>query len=261
MKMQDKKEKDAKNKEAHIAQKNATKARKRGTPDFDRDADTLIRPEKKSFLIITEGTNTEISYFEQFKLSDAEVIAVGTGHNTDSLVKLALRIREDENNKRKAKGKENFDFVWCVFDADPKPDNLKQLPNFLKGIQLAEQNDMKVAYSNQAFEYWLILHFEDHQGGPMPRKPDYHDKINGYINSYGCYYDGEDSKDISKMFFERMLEIVIRTKEGHPVTRQDIAIKRAKRILKFHTDNGTSPEKAESSTTVFELVEELRKYI
>lgn len=261
MKMQNKKEKDAQKKKAHLALTKEAKARKRGASDFDRDENVITRPEKKSFLIITEGTNTEISYFEHFKLSNAEVRAVGTGYNTDSLVELAIRIREDENNKRKAKGKDEFDFVWCVFDADPKPDNLKQLLNFFKGIQLAEQNDMKVAYSNQAFEYWLILHFEDHQGGSMPRKPDYHDKINGYINPYGCYYDGEDSKEISKMFFERMLEIVMRTKEGHPVTRQDIAIKRAKRILKFHTDNGTSPDKAESSTTVFELVEELRKYI
>lgn len=261
--MKNKKETDAKNREAHIAKKKEAKVRKRGTPNFDRDKGevVIIKQEKKSFLIISEGKNTERTYFEQFKLSNAEVIPVGTGYNTDSLVELAIRIRKNKNNKRKAEGKEPFDFVWCVFDADPKPDNLQQLPNFLRGIQLAEKNNMKVAYSNQAFEYWLILHFEDHQGGPMPRKPDYHNKINGYINPLGCYYDGEDSKEISKVFFERMLEIIDRTREGNPITRQDIAIKRAKRILKFHTDNGTSPERAESSTTVFELVEEMKKYM
>ena len=258
MKMQDKKEKDKAAKKQHFAIIKEAKIRKRGEPDYDRDED-FIRQEKKSFLIITEGKNTEISYFEQFKLSDAEVIAVGTGYNTDSLVGLAIRIREVENDKRKAKGKEPFDFVWCVFDADPKPDNPQQLINFIKGIHLAEQNDMKVAYSNQAFEYWLILHFEDHQGGAMPRT-DYHDKINSYLHPLGCYYDGKDSKMIDSNFFDRMQSIFRTTREGKKITRQDEAINRAKRILNFHTDNSTSPEKAESSTTVFELVEALVKY-
>jgi hypothetical protein len=74
-----------------------------------------------------------------------------------------------------------------------------------------------------------------------------------------CYYDGKNSKMINREFFERMLAVV-RIKDDIKITRQDEAIKRAKRILKFHTDNGTSPDKSESSTTVFELVEALLKY-
>lgn len=58
-----------------------------------------------------------------------------------------------------------------------------------------------------------------------------------------------------------MLSIVRTTREGKKITLQDEAVSRAKRILKFHTDNATSPEKAESSTTVFELVELLNRYI
>jgi hypothetical protein len=167
--------------------------------------------------------------------------------------------RLSENEKRIRDNKEPFDFAWCVFDADPKPDNPQQLTNFINAIHLAKQNDMKVAYSNQAFEYWLILHFEDHQGGGMPRT-DYHDKINGYLKPLGCYYDGKGSKIIDSSFFDWMLSIVRTTKESKKILRQDDAISRAKRVLKFHTENGTSPEKAESSTTVFELVEALVKY-
>ncbi len=259
MKMQNKKEKDAKNKEAHIAQMKAAQARKRGTPNFDRDEDVALKPEKRSFLIITEGKNTEPSYFEHFKLPNAEIKAIGVGDNTFSLVEKAIRIRNEENEKRIRERKEPFDFVWCVFDADPKPDNPHQLINFIKGIHLSEQNDVKVAYSNQAFEYWLILHFEDHQGGAMPRT-DYHDKINDYLNPLGCYYDGKNSKIIDANFFDRMLSIVRTAREGEKIRRQDEAISRAKRILNFHTDNSTSPEKAESSTTVFKLVEALVKY-
>jgi hypothetical protein len=134
------------------------------------------------------------------------------------------------------------------------------LTNFINAIHLAKQNNMKVAYSNQAFEYWLILHFEDHQGGAMPRT-DYDNKINSYLEPLGCYYDGKGSKIIDANFFDNMLSFVRTTREGKKITRQDEAISRAKRILGFHTANGTSPEKAESSTTVFELIEDLRKYI
>lgn len=257
-----KKEADEAAKKQHFAQIKAAKIRKRGAPNFSRDEDVQIKPEKKSFLIISEGKNTEKSYFEQFRLSNAEIKAVGVGDNTFSLVEKAIRIRDEENEKRIRERKEPFDFVWCVFDADPKPDNPQQLTNFINAIHLAERNNMKVAYSNQAFEYWLILHFEDHQGGAMPRT-DYHDKINSYLEPLNCYYDGKDkgSKIINANFFDNMLSFVRTTREGKKITRQEEAISRAKRILGFHTDNGTSPEKAESSTTVFELVEALRKYM
>jgi RloB-like protein len=260
MKRKDKKETDVAAQKQHLNQIRANKASKRKTPNLDRDADIVIKQEKKSFLIISEGKNTEKSYFEQFKLPNAEIKAIGVGDNTFSLVEKALRIRDEENEKRIRDNKEPFDFSWCVFDADPKPDNPQQLTNFINAIHLAEQNNMKVAYSNQAFEYWLILHFEDHQGGAMPRT-DYHNKVNGYLKPLGCKYDGKYSKMIDTNFFESMLSIIKTTKEGVKITRQDEAISRAKRILKFHTDNGTSPERAESSTTVFELVEEMKKYM
>ena len=250
--MKNKKETDVQKKKEHIKQVKAAKERKRGEPVFERQAPVDNR--NKSFLIICEGKNTEPSYFDQFKLSTATIKTVGIGDNTFSLVQKAIKIRIAEEEKDIY-----YDSVWCIFDADPKPDNPNQLTNFINGIIHAIANNIEVAYSHQAFEYWLMLHFEDHQGGPMPRT-DYHNKINDYLKPLGCSYEGKDSKVIDEDFFEQMLVIVGRTRNGEPITRQDQAIKRAERILKFHSDNGTSPEKAESSTTVFKLVEALRKH-
>lgn len=42
--------------------------------------------------------------------------------------------------------------------------------DFNNAIQIAEANNFGVAYSNQAFEYWIILHFNDHQGGGLDRR-------------------------------------------------------------------------------------------
>ncbi|WP_394333999.1 RloB domain-containing protein [Chryseolinea serpens] len=58
---------------------------------------------------------------------------------------------------------------------------------------VAAANGFGIAYSNQAFEYWLILHFEDHQGGAMARA-DYGNKLNRYINPLGASYEADGSK-------------------------------------------------------------------
>lgn len=80
-------------------------------------------------------------------------------------------------------------------------DNKKQADNFTKAIKFAEKHNVHVAYSNQAFQYWLILHFEDHQGGGMNRK-DYSDKINKYLKPFGVIYDGDSNKFVTEKFFE-----------------------------------------------------------
>lgn len=142
-----------------------------------------------------------------------------------------------------------YEQVWCVFDKDNFKAN-----DFNSAINLAESNGFKVAYSNQAFEYWLLLHFEDHQGGAMSRQ-DYDDKINSYINPMGISYDGKGNKIVTREFFELLEGIIPETK----VIRRDIAIKRAKR--NYDRFNHSSPATEESSTKVFELVEEILRYL
>jgi hypothetical protein len=221
--------------------------RRRAKPNFDRDTSSFIRKlEKKSFLIVCEGENTEPSYFNKFKLSTATVKAIGEGYNTLSLVNRTIEIVEEE----KAKGR-IYDFVWCVFDRDSF-----SAKAFNDAIRQADANGYFVAYSNQAFEYWFILHFEDHQGGGLNRK-EYDNKINSYLKPLKCQYAGKQSKLVSDDFFEIMLAIEPKFQK----TRQDLAILRAKRVLQFHETEGTLPERAESSTAVFKLVEDMRKYI
>ncbi len=115
MKNNKKKETDEAAKKQHFAQIQAAKVRKRGAPNFSRDEDVEIRPEKKSFLIISEGKNTEKSYFEQFRLSNAEIKSIGVGDNTFSLVKKAIRIRDEENEKRIKEKKRAIRFCLVRF--------------------------------------------------------------------------------------------------------------------------------------------------
>lgn len=212
------------------------KAQRRQSKSLDRETPTII--EKPTILIICEGKNTEPSYFNNFKLSSATVKSIGEGYNTVSLVKRALKLSQ----------RTKYDQVWCVFDKDDFDDD-----DFNTAINLANQNDFGVAYSNQAFEYWIILHFNDHQGGGITR--DLYDKlINKHLKAFDLKYDGKRSKNISEDMFD-ILES-IEKKSGK--SRRILAIERAKR--NYQLLNHLNPAKEESSTTVFKLVEELEKY-
>ena len=215
---------------------------RRKEPIIERTEPSLTK--KPSILIYCEGKNTEPSYFNQFKLPFVQIDSFGEGKNTLSLVKRAIQLSQEKS----------FDQVWCVFDADPKLDNPKQAQNFNEAVRLATNKGFGLAYSNQAFEYWLILHFDDHQGGKMNRT-DYNDKINNLLKPYGLTYDGENSKIITEEFFELLDGVDNKTQKE----RKKIAIERAKKGYD-NFDHG-NPATEESSTTVFRLVEELLKYV
>ena len=234
MKMQNKKTKEAADREKHKKQLR-TKGRKQST--LERPMPSLsIKP---TILIVCEGKNTEPSYFRQFRLSSATIKTIGEGYNTTSLVNRTMQIAQGIN----------YDQVWCVFDKDDFNEN-----DFNNAIEVAKANNYGVAYSNQAFEYWLILHFDDHQGGGMHRK-DYDDKINALLKPYNLSYDGKNSKIISEDFFELLDGIDEKTTKE----RKQLAIERSSR--NFNRNNHATPAKAESSTTVFRLVEEIVKYL
>jgi hypothetical protein len=181
MKMKDKKAEQKAAKQKHLEQ---LKALRRKEPSLERPIAELT--EKPSILIDCEGENTEPSYFNQFRITSAKVKSVGEGYNTVSLVNRALVLAQQEN----------YDQVWCVFDKDDFIDN-----DFNSAIQIAEANNFGVAYSNQSFEYWLLLHFNDHQGGGIHRDS-YNDKINELLKPFKVTYDGNRIKLIEEDFFE-----------------------------------------------------------
>lgn len=232
--MKDKKAEQKAAKQKHLEQ---LKAQRRKEPSLERPIAELT--EKPSILIVCEGKNTEPSYFNQFRITSAKVKSVGEGYNTVSLVNRAFALSQQGN----------YDQVWCVFDKDDFNDN-----DFNSAIQIAEANNFGVAYSNQSFEYWLILHFNDHQSGGMHRDS-YNDKINEHLKPFKVIYDGNGTKLIEEDFFELLDGVDDKTNRK----RVELAIVRAER--NYNSFDHTNPAKEESSTTVFRLVRELLKYV
>jgi len=116
----------------------------------------LNRPEKtrklRRILIVCEGTETESNYFKGFKANPEvfdDIDVQGTGYNTISLITEAIRRKNEAIQKN-----EPYIETWCVFDKDDFSTEA-----FEKAIRLAEQNQIKCAYSIEAFEIWYMLHF------------------------------------------------------------------------------------------------------
>lgn len=117
------------------------------------------REERKYYLLFCEGSRTEPNYFNSFKdklpknLVQIEIDPSG-GKNTISLVNHALKVlpKYKRNNSTI-----NYN-VWVVFDKDSFPNS-----NFDNAIFKAQGAGLNCAYSNEAFELWYLLHFEDYQ--------------------------------------------------------------------------------------------------
>lgn len=218
----------------------------------------------KSFLIFCVGENTEVDYFNHFKCPTIDVKCIGktpanspqkgtAGKDPMKMVEMILGKdnkkgdKDYYNEQRINEGKSAYDEVWIVFDKDDFPND-----NFDNAIFRAEAHDTKVAWSNQAFEYWLILHFDDHQGVGLHRK-DYDELINKYLKPYNIIYDGKKSKHISFELFEILAAINPQSSTNTPITFRQQAYIRAKRNYKWHQEEGYTPSMSESCTTVFKL--------
>lgn len=178
------------------------------------------RKPRTSFLIVCEGSRTEPNYFKGFRLPAKVADIRGIGANTVSLVNKAIILR----------GQGNYDSVWCVFDRDSFP-----LQNFNAALQLAAQNDIKVAYSNQAFEIWYLLHFHYHN-----------------VALHRTLYSKKLEVEIDRPYQKNDPEMYDLLRG-----RMDDAIRNARQLLTTYDPH--NPAKDNPCTTVHLLVEELKK--
>ena len=189
--------------------------------------------ERRYFLIVTEGEKTEPNYFKGLidELPDhlVEVEILGRGADTISVVQAAIKRREQAEQQRL---KPPFDEVWAVFDKDDFP-----AKKFNEAVQLAENKQVKVAYSNEAFELWYVLHFEFLNSAVNRAK--YIETLKRVLGSYKKNQTG----------IYRLLK-----EKGNEAQ----AIKWAKKLYKEL--NVGNPAVENPTTLVYDLVERLNKF-
>lgn len=180
---------------------------------------------RRRILIVCEGEKTEPNYFLKFPIpSDSVVVVKGLGANTDSLVREAIALKNAAQPK--------YNQVWAVFDRDSFTPQ-----HFNAVLQLAKNNNIRVAYSNEAFELWYILHFFYLDTGIT--RADY------------CEPLGRE--DCLKHPYEKKSETIYNELLG----RQSIALRNAKKLLAQYPR--PDPTNDKPSTTVHLLVEQLNQ--
>lgn len=175
-----------------------------------------------NILILCEGEKTEPNYFNsirrKYRLLNVEVR--GLGSNTDKITKNAIKHHK------------NYSQVWCVFDRDSF-----SAQNFNRAFQMvAKYKNVHIAYSNEAFELWYLLHFNYYNTGISRKR--YYKLLSELL--------GKKYKKNSTEMYDLICD------------KENTAIKNAKKLLKSYTKD--NPEKNNPSTTVYKLVEELNKY-
>tara|TARA_B110001469_G_scaffold81371_1_gene76986 strand:+ start:8713 stop:9441 length:729 start_codon:yes stop_codon:yes gene_type:complete len=117
------------------------------------------------FLIVTEGTVTEPTYFSllrnelQLKAVDVKITPSWASDPlhvvnaaADVVTDLADRARKNKLSNDEVR---KYDHVWAVIDTDVAA------RNGIWGdvVQLAQSKKVKLAHSTPCFEFWLLLHF------------------------------------------------------------------------------------------------------
>lgn len=208
-----------------------------GKNKFSRDDKTNTREEIPAILIVCEGAKTEPNYFGEFRIPTMKVEVVGTGRNTVSLV----------NETIKLKSKSKYHQVWCVFDKDSF--SVKQ---FNDAVQLAKSENISVAYSNESFELWYILHFM-YLESQINRE--------AYIIKLTKIFEEKSSKKEPPLFPKEY-------KKNDPnmytllKQYQKTALKNAEKLAKQYTSEfNPSPATQFPVTYVYKLVAELNQWL
>jgi hypothetical protein len=182
-------------------------------------------------LIVCEGEKTEPEYFRAYRVM-ASVISVDVRGAAGDPMRVVQTAREEHDKAaRLYQMRKPYDQIWCVFDRDDVPAH-----RFRQAIDEAHRLGVRVAYSNQAFELWYLLHFH-FVNTAMPRS-DYIAKLNSLLP------DGYSKN--SRTIYRNLQD------------KQETAIQFAAKLLALYP--APNPERDDPSTTVHLLIKELNRF-
>ena len=186
---------------------------------------------KKHILIALEDTKSS-KFYIQTLLKDKSIVphivfAKHIGTDPKSVLS-AIGKFEKENPKIK------YDKAWLVIDKDSFSKD-----NFKGTIETARQKDICVAYSNECYELWLLLHFKNVT--TYKTRDEIRKELNiEFQNNFGFKYD-KSEKHVYGMLIDR----------------QEDAIKRAQKLIEnlLKLNEKLDPYNDNPSTKMHLLVE------
>lgn len=195
------------------------------------------RKTRDTILILTNGKQTEKNFFNNITSYYRTMFAIEVkflNEQCDDLVKHAIQVDREKYNQ-----------IWCVFDID---DSLEE-GHLLIALQLAKKNDIQIAYSNEAFEVWLLYHLCDNVKTNLTRKT-YIKEINNILQEQNCNYKKNDIDILKTIFIPNTLEATQKAKKHH----QKLIAEHQK---EFCGNTNYPIWKWKSDTTIYQLIEKL----
>jgi hypothetical protein len=231
-------------------------------PWDERKIDTRQEDHLTNFIIFCEDSVSECHYFKFFETSFIKVNPIpnqksGFKHIINALSYCIDHSLDIENGAEK--------HVWCVFDRDKNAEVDRTTAadvDFDESIELCRRKNINEAWSNDAFELWILLHFEDVDISQESSKsrayyyarldqifknlPNPNERLTRSLSHPTFSYKNDLKKE--KNFRDIVIpELISNTK---------IACRRAKALYNSHEEGKPNHEKA-PNTLVFKLVESL----
>ena len=206
------------------------------------------RKYQQFILVVCEDQHTEPTYIRTFGHYFPEhtlyLEVAGVGRDPLGVVLAAIEHR----NSLAGLTKREIDEIWVIFDKDDADYNKARIDRFNRAFEVANENTFNIAWSNEVFELWLLLHFIDIDPTvPLPRITVYNYLKNTINNLIGTevIFDGHSNPDI----------IPYLSSHGS----EDKAIKRAEILLLHHA--AALPIAANPATKMHLLIKSLRDWI
>lgn len=204
--------------------------------------------EKKEYryYIFCEGEQTEPLYFEGFKrmiennpiYKDMVLIEIEPcAAETMRVIAMAERyVRKNGIDRGQ---------IWCVYDKDSFP--AKDFNGVAERVDKLNLENSELQYhaewSNECIEFWFILHFAYYTSNN--HRSEYVKFLNDKFKELGIGKYQKNMRDIFPILMEK----------GNP----KLAIRYAKRIIEENKEK--TPAEIAPGTKVYELVEELARYL
>lgn len=209
------------------------------------------------YLKYFETSKIKINFAKEQKSMMTNVLNAITQCKKDGLIEFV-----DGKEYLTAKGTQ----VWCVFDRDKEETPLKLEKgntNFDQSINTAISSGIKVAWSNDAFELWILLHFEDVDvtNNENKEREKYYNRLTEIFGN--LKNPNDDLQKVrnyqnwnykSSLKSENNFRNIVR---NEIVNRTGEAIKRAEFHEKHFEDKGIQNHKKSPLTLMHNLVKEL----
>ena len=199
-------------------------------------------------LIACEDQTTEPEYFKEYKDSFEAIWPketlflkpIGTGRNSLGVVQQAI----EKRSKLETNDKTTIDQTWAVFDKDDLDKSEGNIERFNEAFDLGEEEEVKIAYSNECFELWLLLHFEKVDPKKAIPRAEIYSRLEKAIQKHQPEFVYEHGNS-------NVVKLV--SKYGN----KKAAIKRAEELFNYHNQEKHQPIESNPNTLVYNLVREL----